>query len=463
MENLTENNIKITVLKFLKAHYKHRTRAGETIAKIDMQGEGGIIADGYLKFTTDENKPFLATFEATSFDSKEELFFSRENDKLYWDSLALSFLFSTLCLAIVHSMGIYPAQKFMFLPAVGIGIMVMVIFFYFYRYIFKTFSISRYRYIYAIEQFKRYFADEQWIAFAEDVFPNQDDKYFKELKHQCFRLGIGLIIVNRNLACRFVATPSIHNLSLTNRETIRFSMKEKPGQKAGNNYLGTLKGTLLYWLNPYRTIDLFRFKKVPFHQFTLVVISLIIILTLLIFELYNGPVKIIADQEAYNKALAEHGRNARSEPLSYIVDTPLEPGEFELQKEKAKNEIDKLFSAKVPTDIIISDARKEAFLYYDCSRFANYSGKYYIVQDTILFTFGETMQRIRKLKEYGMDATAIWRGCFQGYGTGYLIYFDEIYPDTSSTRAELEATYLRTFFSSATIDSPAKVTRLEIK
>ena len=129
MENLTDHNIKKAVLSFLKAHYKHRSRTGETTARIDMEGEGGIIADGYLKFSSSEGKPFLATFEATSFDSREELFFSPENHKLFWDSLAWAFIFATLSLFALHISGFYPVQKFKLLPALGIGAIAIIAFF----------------------------------------------------------------------------------------------------------------------------------------------------------------------------------------------------------------------------------------------------------------------------------------------------------------------------------------------
>ena len=462
MENLTDHNIKKAVLSFLKSHYKHRVRAGETIAKTDMEGEGGIIADGYLQFSRAGEASFLATFEATSFESREELFFTPENDKLFWDSLAWSAIFSTIFLAALHATKFYPVQEFKLIPTLAILIILTVIFFYAYKFLFTTFSISRYRYIYAIEQFKKYYADEQWIAFGEDVFPNQDDKYFKELKRQSLLLGIGLIIVNRNLSCRFVATPSLKNVTMKHRATVRFSGSGTNSEQAPN-FLNTFRGTILYWLNPNRTVELLRFRKVPIHQFTVVAICVILVATILVFEWINGPVNIITDTVAYNQKLAEKAKNSKAERPFYIIDTPTEPGEFEVQKEESEKEIEKLLLNRTPTDIIISDARKEALIYYDCARFANYTGKYYIVQDTILFSFEETVKRIRKLKQYGMDATAIWRGCFRGYGTGYLIYFDEIYQDTSATRAELEASYLKTFFSSATIDSRALVTTIDIK
>lgn len=450
------------MLRFLKGHYKHRSRSGETYARIDMQGEGGIIADGYLKFTEGEEQSFLSTFEATSFESREELFYVPRNRKLNWDSWSLALLFTAACLIVAHSKKFYPVLEYnFFLTVIGGGI-ITVAFYFIYKYLFRTFSIGRYRYIYAVEQFKKYFADEQWIAFGEDVFPNQDDKYFKELKRQCLKLGIGLIIVNRNLNCRFVATPSIENVSMGSRSNIQFQ-RSSSVQSRTSKMFSSFGSMLSFWNNPSQTVDLFRFKKVPVHQFTMVSLSLVIIAGLLFYELINGPVRVISDQNAYNAELARKAKNAKKETSYYIVDTSLEPGEFDVIREDAEKEVETILATRKSTDIIISGAKKDALLFYDCARFENYSGKYYIIQDTVLFSFEETVERINKLREYSMDATAIWRGCFRGYGTGYLIYFDQIFQDSTSKKAELEASYVKTFFRSGRIESEAKVTMIEIK
>ncbi|MDO8367853.1 MAG: hypothetical protein Q7T20_13715, partial [Saprospiraceae bacterium] len=65
-----------------------------------------------------------------------------------------------------------------------------------------------YRYIFAIQQFKQYFADEQWVAIAEDVFPSPIDPYLLELRNQCVYNGIGLAIVPLEGMVRKVIDPS---------------------------------------------------------------------------------------------------------------------------------------------------------------------------------------------------------------------------------------------------------------
>ncbi len=78
-------------------------------------------------------------------------------------------------------------------------------------------SLARYRYIYAIEQFKQFHADEQWVAFAVNTFSGTDlDRretrrgrhYLRELKKQCIRYGIGLLEVEDRQTARIIYSPS---------------------------------------------------------------------------------------------------------------------------------------------------------------------------------------------------------------------------------------------------------------
>ena len=53
--------------------------------------------------------------------------------------------------------------------------------------------MPRYRSIFAIEQFKQYYADEQWVAIGKDTFSEEEDHFFQELKKQCVYNGFGLL------------------------------------------------------------------------------------------------------------------------------------------------------------------------------------------------------------------------------------------------------------------------------
>ncbi|MEL6943603.1 MAG: hypothetical protein AAFO82_13110, partial [Bacteroidota bacterium] len=79
-------------------------------------------------------------------------------------------------------------------------------------------AIDRYHYIYAVEQFKRYHADEQWIAVGEDIFTGPTDPKLLELRDQCIKNGFGLIEVRADLVPFILITPS--------RETILKNRKQ---------------------------------------------------------------------------------------------------------------------------------------------------------------------------------------------------------------------------------------------
>ncbi|MEO1714442.1 MAG: hypothetical protein AAFU60_14010, partial [Bacteroidota bacterium] len=76
---ITEDQVKRAALRFLKGYYRHWPRKnGETIVKLDLRGEGNIIADGFLQFQKEDDSPFTATFEATSYAAKNEVLYKVE-------------------------------------------------------------------------------------------------------------------------------------------------------------------------------------------------------------------------------------------------------------------------------------------------------------------------------------------------------------------------------------------------
>ena len=129
---LTEDNIKHCTLGYLKTYYKNNSSRGfgATEAKLDMVTANGIVADGFLKFTVqdesnafnwneliDEKKQdnkdkkqkkeaprpkeaptaFLATFEASSQDTAEEIQYNVQNTLLFLDGLAVAFMVAAGC------------------------------------------------------------------------------------------------------------------------------------------------------------------------------------------------------------------------------------------------------------------------------------------------------------------------------------------------------------------------------
>ncbi|MEL6926056.1 MAG: hypothetical protein AAFO94_18590, partial [Bacteroidota bacterium] len=192
--NLSEDRIKTIALRFLKGYYKFRPRMGETQVRKDMQARGGIIIDGILKYKDDKNKEFLATVEATSVDKIEEVKYTVQWHLMFWDGLAFSLMMVAFLKSFAYESNMFTIKHIGLWANVGILLGSVMLLWMLYFLIFRFFS--RYRYIYAVEQFKRYHADEQWIAMAEDVFNNPENPYLKELKHQCVYNGFGLVMID---------------------------------------------------------------------------------------------------------------------------------------------------------------------------------------------------------------------------------------------------------------------------
>lgn len=217
---ISEDDIKKYALRYLKTHYKFKPRISETIAKCDMVTSDGIIADGHISFSIEEGKTFLATFEATSYDSRHEVKYGILWQRLLWDATTfasaltlVSFLYAYYRLEIID------LPKTGFLVSIGLLLSSLLCLGSMYVLFFKY--RPRYRRIYAIEQFKLYHADEQWIAMGFDVFSNHADRQFVELKRQCVNNGFGLLIVDANGMVSRLIMPAREQV-LQNRHALAF-------------------------------------------------------------------------------------------------------------------------------------------------------------------------------------------------------------------------------------------------
>ncbi|HNG88829.1 MAG TPA: hypothetical protein PK858_01445, partial [Saprospiraceae bacterium] len=97
----------------------------------------------------------------------------------------------------------------------------------------------KYRFIHAVAQFQQYFADDQWIALAEDVFPSPLDPYLQELRSQCTYQGFGLAIVPAEGKVRLLISPSRLSIFGKDRSMIQWVTRAQWYRNATQG-LGTL-------------------------------------------------------------------------------------------------------------------------------------------------------------------------------------------------------------------------------
>ena len=225
LDFLTEKIIQKVALGFLKNYYKYRPRMlkAPTVTSLDMHTEDGIIADGFYQFKTPDGKDFLATFEATCYHTKKEVTYKKQRNILTWDGLAIASILTTFLFSygfVYNYFTIKELGAWLTLAAIG-----LCIFFFTMMYRLIGASFSRYRYIYAVEQFKRYHADEQWVAIGYDVFESSLDNYLKELKRQCVYNGFGLLAVDKKFEPQVLITPARQELFNGKRKKRQFAKK----------------------------------------------------------------------------------------------------------------------------------------------------------------------------------------------------------------------------------------------
>ena len=434
LSKLTEQKIKKSTLSFLKSYYKHRPRNGETNAEIDMRGQGGIIADGFLQFEDDNGQNFVSTFEATSNNTKDEVNFKVQFSKLAWDAWAAASV-----VVAVWFFGKY-YYNINFLQNEGFTrmgfILLLGTFFIAFTLVFLLRRWKRYRYIYAIEQFKQYHADEQWVSIGTDVFPSPEDNSFKELKEQCVFNGIGLIQVDDELKPQLIITPSRQDTFKKQRRMVEFlSLNEAtkrlpdiqpkklldrffPNRKKANNFLNA--GSVG------------RFMPRNSAQISIAGVAWILIMSIYLIELDKMRTKYIDQEDYTDLVLAQVGDGDPEITFSIIEDTFLiQPYNKQTipYLELVQGQVDNEQVASIQKrgyDVVIGLENEFQFTIYSCERFYNFKDPKYIVEEGVYLDLDQAIDRVEFLSDQGISSTLLWLGCFEKEGRGYALYFDLI-------------------------------------
>ncbi len=432
---LSEEDIKCAALVLLRTYYRFRVKAGNPELITDLRGSGGIVADGAYSFQKEDKTRFWATLEATSFETSGEVFYRLQRHLLVWDSITVGFLITALGFGSSHIAHFYLVKRVGVLDTVVYLLFSILILAFLYILIFHF--LRRYRYILAVEQFKQYHADEQWIAIGEDVFPNSDDKRLKELRNQCIYNGFGLIVVNLSKKAHVVLTPARRDVFRHRRKAIQFITENeviKILQKGGT--------TLKFWWKKFgkglpieiTPLDLnmrrifFRFNRSVHNQVLLCSFSLIVIAIVFYQELAQRPYRSISQARYSQEVLARQSLSNR-EPDYFLIDTlflqpynrQVMPYLLLLQTEQALAQ--KGFNQAEVLMEVVADAR----MIYDCEQLYNFQTRKFIIQESAYTDFEQASQRISFLASMGFAANSLWMGCFSQRNKQYIVFFDVLY------------------------------------
>lgn len=434
MSNITENNIKRLTLEFLRAYYKYRPRVGDAKGRLDLVTDDGIVSDGQISFPLDTGEEFIASFEATSADVRSEVFYQKQKRRLWYDALAISGILTSFVLSWSYRSELYTLQDLgyflTFVKYAGIFAVFATI------YYWSAGWLRRYRYIHAVEQFKLFFANEQWISIAEDVFVGSTEaetetfqKYYIELRNQCVNYGFGLIEIKKDLTAHLVITPAREAVFTKKRKTIPFLDKVNlPSLPQNNRYAELWRS----FYNSTKSItdgatSIVRFEKNFWKQWSVMACSFLFVSFIFFKEYQRQPIAYI-DVEEFEKEVA---KPEVLEPQDYVeVDTTHEiekPQEIKPYLYLIDTEDD--FRNRTPPTKEFYVNRDGNRISYGCARFSNLEGEYYMILDSDYADLEKAMSRIENLQKAGIDANCIWSGCFSNIIPSYLVYLDLLYTE----------------------------------
>ena len=464
MIHLSEDKIKQAAIRFLKTYYKFRPRTSKTETRLDMQSTTGIIADGMVSFEDENERPFVATVEATSHETRGEVIYTTQRKMLFWDSLAFGSIAAAFLFSYGYAYNHFTVQQIGLIGSLALMLSFMTACTGLYYLVFRY--RHKYRYIYAIEQFKQYHANEQWIAIAEDVLhpfeaayqdeerKSKDYKYFEELKAQCIINGIGLIEVDQQLNARPLITPARQDVFDTQRGVTQFFQGKLPHSKAAVRLQSMWQKTGIdAALQSNTAQSLLRYQQSYFHQIIIVGLAAVILGIIYYKELQNNEIAYV-DEKQYLQQMDDLKANPSYEPAIVVIDTPSKVVTHE-------EDLDKFLADDIDEDLLRPDdvTEAEAALLgvetaydermqlliqsdddytaaYDCERFYNIRQKVYVIQAHQFVSVEAAQQRLKRLQAKDFPANILWLGCFSK-DKDYIIYLDLMYTSREEAQSSL--------------------------
>lgn len=219
---ITEQDIRRLAIGRLRIYYKFRPRRDwDGIRIVDRPHYyQHITIDARLTYIEPDGKPFVATVEATSVDRRAEVDFRFNWFRWLAESGCLALLFAGIIAGLTQIQ--YQIQAASSIAAAeprfnllyndlvnGRWFVLFLIFLFIWALCgFAMNAIPRrYRYIFAVEQFKQFHANDQWVAISHEVFPSHQHRRFRELQRQCIRYGFGLMEVEPDRSVRILVAP----------------------------------------------------------------------------------------------------------------------------------------------------------------------------------------------------------------------------------------------------------------
>lgn len=429
---LSEQDIKQIALQYLKRYYKKRFNSQDIEVASDVRGKGGIVADGFLYYSRPEGGQFIAAFEATSYDTRMEVRFTPRNRLLWLDSLVFALWGTAVGGIVQYALQLTPIKKYG--PILPWVMFLSVFTTLLFGFRMLAAGWRRYRKIYAVEQFKQYHIDEQWIAVSTDVFFDPADPHYEELYLQCIHFGFGLIMIDSRGRLIEKLTPAREDVFGGRRQrTIfysRFQWMKAMQDRFNHPWLKELMGRMGVAFDPADPRWLDRFRKSRPKHWAAAAIALAIIVAVWYREYDAWLYRSLSPQE-YAELVSRERSIRPPDPGDPDPDTLLRPWPFqdnrisyldEWIEERLAQKSARLWSEQNA----VGWEDGSGITYYDCARFRNFEGEKYILVEGVYPDFAAAALRVEQLQSAGVPSISLWLGCFHERSREFVVFFSPI-------------------------------------
>jgi hypothetical protein len=458
---ITESDVKQTTIVFLKQYYKFRPHLSDldnplydleqadgvpaskgfsnrtTEARLDMMTDSGIMADGYLQFVGEDGQPFTATFEASAQDSDGEVRFRVHKKRLFWDAVSSS----SMAVALFLCYFFLKQKQWLWSINGGILLLYLVAIFFIVNILHRKLLswLPRYRRIFAIEQFKQYFVNEQWVSIAHDIFEHPEDEAMKELKKQCVENGFGLVVVDDDLKSHLHLTPA-REVILKNRKSLAFFDKlsgipiaQKVGmwqEKTINVALGKLELEKI----------LSRFQTPFYMQMIVTTLASVVGITIFFKHINDTDKKYLDERTIVSDLNTTWKKENRKEDAREWRNVPQDAKPFNKEKDKKgwmdqaanepmpANSEDEFTQKGIGTDGLYLTDKDGGIQFIECGRL-ELDGSNIVIKESTHPNLLSAQRRMNILKKSGIHANCVWMGCFTKSSLEYVVFLDLIFKD----------------------------------
>ncbi len=403
MNHTVEDSLIKNGLSFLRNHYKSikRVAPSELFTRFELPNQ--VTLDGALRITREEDDMFFVTLEATDLKNIGEVTYIILKKKRIIDGLAIGAFFMAIIFLLDHF------DRWVFTESTIVSnliILTLGVLLFAYIWYRISFSYSRYKYIYAIQQFKKYEAHAKWLLISNQVWNKLDDDDRAELKKQCVFDNIGFLISGDDARIRIVMNPNtnqglvIENQFLKKNKTKWFEFVNKNANWVDNKE---------------------RFINSDWKNFVLFLLFFCGTTFFITNEYFRTHGVITVNEKDYSTFLKN--KKFTEEPKYYFVDRKNRFLYIEDFSEMLNN-------GRILSNLISMGASKQ--IWYDCSRVKNLPDKFYLVELSWYENVNEMMDKLKQFNRSPFVINAIWLGCLDGYQHHYSLFAGPFFNDEKS-------------------------------